>query len=69
MHFSAHSPRNKLTPVDFIGFKNSLFKNTEHQKKLLANLIGQVDALMKGKNKDEVEKELRSKMNKIKLNF
>ena len=51
----------KLIPVDFIGFKNSLFKNTEHQKKLLANLIGQVDALMKGKNKGEVEKELVSK--------
>ena len=60
----------KLIPVDFIGFKNSLFKNTEHQKKLLANLIGQVDALMKGKNKDEVEKELRSKkMNTDKIKF
>ena len=51
----------KLIPVDFIGFKNSLFKNDEHQKKLLANLIGQVDALMKGKNEGEVEKELVSK--------
>ncbi len=51
----------KLIPVDFIGFRNSLFGNTEHQKKLLANLIGQVNALMKGKNKDEVEKELLSK--------
>ena len=51
----------KLIPVDFIGFRNSLFGNTEHQKKLLANLIGQVDALMKGKNKGEVEKELVSK--------
>lgn len=60
----------KLIPVDFIGFKNSLFKNTEHQKKLLANLIGQVDALMKGKNKDEVEKELKSKkMNKDEIKF
>tara|TARA_X000000368_G_scaffold305849_1_gene244091 strand:- start:1329 stop:2945 length:1617 start_codon:yes stop_codon:yes gene_type:complete len=51
----------KLIPIDFIGFKNSLFKNDEHQKKLLANLIGQVDALMKGKNEGEVEKELVSK--------
>ena len=60
----------KLIPVDFIGFKNSLFKNTEHQKKLLANLIGQVDALMKGKNKDEVEKELKSKkMNNDEIKF
>ena len=60
----------KLIPVDFIGFKNSLFKNTEHQKKLLANLIGQLDALMKGKNKDEVEKELKSKkMNKDEIKF
>ena len=60
----------KLIPVDFIGFKNSLFKNTEHQKKLLANLVGQVDALMKGKNKDEVEKELKSKkMNEDEIKF
>ena len=60
----------KLIPVDFIGFKNSLFKNSEHQKKLLANLIGQVDALMKGKNKDEVEKELKSKkMNEDEIKF
>ena len=51
----------KLIPVDFIGFRNSLFGNTEHQKKLLANLIGQVNALMKGKNKNEVEEELVSK--------
>ena len=60
----------KLIPVDFIGFKNSLFKNTEHQKKLLANLIGQTDALMKGKSKDEVEKELMSKkMDEIEIEF
>ena len=60
----------KLIPVDCIGVKISLFKNTEHQKKLLANLIGQVDALMKGKNKDEVEKELKSKkMNKDEIKF
>ena len=60
----------KLIPVDFIGFKNSLFKNSEHQKKLLANLIGQVDALMKGKNKDEVERELRlKKMNEDEIKF
>ena len=60
----------KLIPVDFIGFKNSLFKNTEHQKKLLANLIGQADALMKGKSKDEVEKELMlKKMNEDEIEF
>ena len=60
----------KLIPVDFIGFKNSLFKNSEHQKKLLANLIGQVNALMKGKNKDEVGKELASKkMHVDEINF
>ncbi|MFL2590525.1 MAG: glucose-6-phosphate isomerase [Flavobacteriaceae bacterium] len=60
----------KLIPVDFIGFKNSLFKNSEHQKKLLANLIGQVNALMKGKSKDEVGKELASKkMHEDEINF
>ena len=60
----------KLIPVDFIGFKNPLFKNIEHHKKLLANLIGQVNALMKGKNKYEVEKELAStQMTKDEINF
>ncbi len=60
----------KLIPVDFIGFKNPLFKNIKHHKKLLANLIGQVNALMKGKNKYEVEKELAStQMTKDEINF
>ena len=60
----------KLIPVDFIGFKNSLFKNKEHQKKLLANLIGQADALMKGKSKEEVEKELMlKKVNEDEIEF
>ncbi len=55
----------KLIPVDFIGFKNSLFKNSEHQKKLLANLIGQADALMKGKKREEVKKEFISQKTSI----
>ena len=47
-----------------------MFKNSEHQKKLLANLIGQVNALMKGKKKDEVGKELASKkMHEDEINF
>ena len=51
----------KLIPIDFIGFKNSLHKNTEHHEKLMSNFIAQTEALMKGKNKLEVKEELNSK--------
>ena len=51
----------KLIPIDFIGFKNSLHKNTEHHEKLMSNFFAQTEALMKGKNKLEVKDELNSK--------
>ena len=48
----------KLIPADFIGFKKALHENNEHQNKLLANLIAQTEALMSGKTKAQVLKEL-----------
>ena len=51
----------KLIPMDFIGFKNSLHKNTEHHEKLMSNFFAQTEALMKGKNSFEVKEELNSK--------
>jgi glucose-6-phosphate isomerase len=50
----------KLIPADFIGFKNSLKGNTDHQNKLMANFIAQTEALMNGKNLEQVIKELEN---------
>ena len=47
----------KLIPTDFIGFKNSLKGNSEHQNKLLSNFIAQTEAFMNGKSLDLVKKE------------
>ena len=44
----------KLIPTDFIGFKESLYKKHDHQDKLIANFIAQTEALMVGKNKNEL---------------
>src|SRR5690606_9705416 len=51
----------KLIPTDFIGFKESLHGDTDHQNKLMANFFAQTEALMNGKTSDEVEKELSDK--------
>jgi glucose-6-phosphate isomerase len=51
----------KLIPADFIGFKESLYKNKEHHDKLMANYFAQTEALLMGKTKDEVRKELTAK--------
>jgi glucose-6-phosphate isomerase len=50
----------KLIPSDFIGFKTSLNGNKNHHDILMANYFAQTEALMKGKSKDEVHKELES---------
>ena len=50
----------KLIPADFIGFKKSLHGETSHQDKLMANFFAQTEALMNGKTKTEVEKELEN---------
>jgi len=51
----------KLIPTDFIGFKRSLFGDKSHQDQLMANFFAQTEALLNGKNLEEVELELKSK--------
>ncbi len=51
----------KLIPAEFIGFKYSLFKDQDHQDKLMANFFAQTEALMNGKTEKEVLEELKSK--------
>lgn len=51
----------KLIPTDFIGFKHSLFGDKSHQDKLMANYFAQTEALLNGKEVQEVEAELKSK--------
>ncbi len=51
----------KLIPADFIGFKDSLYGNTDHHQKLMANFFAQTEALMNGKSAAEVRKELELK--------
>ncbi|MBZ9626699.1 glucose-6-phosphate isomerase [Psychroflexus sp. CAK1W] len=50
----------KLIPLDFIGFKKSLHGNLKHHDILMANYFAQTEALMKGKSKEEVHKELEN---------
>ena len=51
----------KLIPCDFIGFKKSLHGNKDSHNKLMSNFIGQMQALMMGKNLEEVIMEMKSK--------
>ncbi|MDT0642042.1 glucose-6-phosphate isomerase [Zunongwangia sp. F363] len=51
----------KLIPADFIGFKNSLFHDTDHHNKLMANFFAQTEALLQGKTEGEVREELQQK--------
>jgi glucose-6-phosphate isomerase len=39
----------KLIPTDFIGFKQALYGNKEHQDKLMSNFIAQTEALLMGR--------------------
>lgn len=58
----------KLIPADFIGFKKSLYGNTDHHNKLMANFFAQTEALMNGKTGDEVKAELEAKdMSEVEL--
>ena len=52
---------NKLIPCDFIGFKKSLHGNTDSHNKLMSNYVGQMKALMIGKNLTDVESDLKNK--------
>ena len=51
----------KLIPADFIGFINPHHNKKDHHNKLMANFFAQPEALMTGKAKNEVKKELLSK--------
>jgi len=51
----------KIIPTDFIGFKYSLHGDKDHHDKLMANYFAQTEALMNGKTKEEVVKELKQK--------
>ncbi|MEL6916750.1 MAG: glucose-6-phosphate isomerase [Bacteroidota bacterium] len=51
----------KLIPADFIGFKESLHGDADHHNKLMANFFAQTEALMNGKNSDQVYTELKDK--------
>ena len=50
----------QLIPADFIGFLKPLHGNQHHQDLLMSNFFAQTEALLKGKNKEEVESELKS---------
>ncbi len=50
---------SKLIPVDFIGFKKSLYGKEEHHKKLMANFFAQAEALCVGKTKEQVHLDLK----------
>lgn len=50
----------KLIPADFIGFKESLYGNTEHHTKLMANFFAQTQALAEGKTKEEAHLDLKT---------
>lgn len=47
----------KLIPADFIGFRSSQNPISDHQQKLLANLVAQPEALAFGKTEEEVRAE------------
>lgn len=50
----------KLIPVDFIGFKKSLYGDVKHHNQLMSNFFAQTEALLKGKSKEEVLQELKA---------
>ncbi|MGB5322922.1 MAG: glucose-6-phosphate isomerase, partial [Lutimonas sp.] len=49
----------KLIPVDFIGFEESLYGNTDHHQKLMANFYAQAEALFAGKTAEEVHLDMK----------
>ncbi|GIM61888.1 glucose-6-phosphate isomerase [Capnocytophaga canis] len=59
----------KLIPTDFIGFKESLYGNTDHHNKLMANFFAQTEALLKGKIEAEVRSEMGNNVNESLVPF
>lgn len=52
---------DKLIPCDFIGFKQPLHGNKDSHNKLMSNYVGQMQALMRGRDLKEVVSEMKSK--------
>ncbi|WP_350289752.1 glucose-6-phosphate isomerase [uncultured Croceitalea sp.] len=50
----------KIIPTDFIGYKHSLHGNIGHHNKLMGNFFAQTEALMNGKDLEEVIAELKA---------
>ncbi|MCW1954209.1 MAG: glucose-6-phosphate isomerase [Flavobacteriia bacterium] len=50
----------QLIPADFIGFKESLYGNTDHHQKLMANFFAQTEALLSGKDSAAVQAEFEA---------
>ena len=50
----------KLIPVEFIGYKQSLYNDKGHHNKLMSNFFAQTEALMNGKTADQVLIELKN---------
>ena len=45
---------SKLIPADFIGFRKSLHGNKDHHDKLISNFLAQTEALLNGKDEEQV---------------
>ena len=50
----------KIIPCDFIGFKQSLYGNKDHQDKLMSNFFAQTEALLTGKTEAQAKQELEA---------
>lgn len=57
-----------LIPVDFIGFKNSLYEDIVHHDILMANYKAQSQALQEGKSKEAVHLEMKFNKKTEKIN-
>lgn len=49
----------KLIPTDFIGFLKPLYGDTNHHDKLMSNFFAQTEALLNGKDEDQVRAEFK----------
>ncbi len=50
----------KLIPTDFIGFVKPLYGDNDHHEKLMSNFFAQTEALLNGKNEEQVKAEFES---------
>ena len=60
----------KLIPTDFIGYKESLYRNKDHHNKLMSNFFAQTEALLMGKSENQVKTEFdKQGLSKEKADF